>query len=283
MTTENQPDPITSDPSPVDWDFPPTIATITPRSGGDPLNGLIYISQGSGPHPTVVLLHGFPGDEKNLDLAQAIRRAGWNALFFHYRGAWGSGGTFSVDHALADVAAVLDFARLPASQQNYRIDASRVALVGHSFGAYIALLAGAEFAEVRDIAAIAPANMAWVAAAVRPEQREAIIDGLDSMGHGVIRMERDEAHYLKMGEHLNRYDLLERAAEFDGKSLLFVAASRDEDVPPARHCLPLVERLRARGKAAVRLETIEADHVFSTARFALARAVVGWLAEQHLR
>ena len=53
---------------------------------------------------TVILLHGFPGNERNLDLAQAIRRSGWNAVFFHYRGAWGSGGVFSFeqsDHAFS--------------------------------------------------------------------------------------------------------------------------------------------------------------------------------------
>jgi len=55
-------------------------------------NAIVYEAQGAGPHPTVVLLHGFPGNEKNLVLAQALRRAGWNVVFFHYRGSWGSGG-----------------------------------------------------------------------------------------------------------------------------------------------------------------------------------------------
>jgi uncharacterized protein len=31
--------------------------------------------------------------QRNLDLAHAMRRAGWNVVFFHYQGAWGSGGT----------------------------------------------------------------------------------------------------------------------------------------------------------------------------------------------
>ena len=56
----------------------------------------------------VLLLHGFPGNERNLDLAQALRRAGWTVVFFHYRGAWGSGGDFSFAHVLEDVARMLD-------------------------------------------------------------------------------------------------------------------------------------------------------------------------------
>jgi len=34
----------------------------------------------------VILFHGLPGNEQNLDLAQAIRRANWNVLTLHYRG-----------------------------------------------------------------------------------------------------------------------------------------------------------------------------------------------------
>jgi predicted alpha/beta-fold hydrolase len=49
-------------------------------SHGSPMNAFVYIAAGAGPHPVVVLLHGFPGNEKNLDLAQDIRRAGWDVL-----------------------------------------------------------------------------------------------------------------------------------------------------------------------------------------------------------
>lgn len=277
MTPRNQDDPITSDPAPVDWDFPPTIATVTPDSHGDNLNGIIYISQGPGPHPTVVMLHGYPGDEKNLDLAQALRRAGWNALFFHYRGAWGSAGTFSVDHALEDVSAVLDFLSLPASQRDYRVDAQRIALVGHSMGAYLALLASARLAAIRHIVAIAPVNLGHFLAGAQPEWRAGIASSLDAMGHGAIRSADGPEQFMRMGDHPARYDLLERVADLDGKSLLFVAAARDQDVPPSYHCEPLVKRLQERGKADVSLAALDTDHVFSTARIALARVVVQWL------
>lgn len=49
------------------------------------INGLIYQPSGAGPHPTLIVCHGLPGNEKNLDLAQAVRRAGWNAVTFSAR------------------------------------------------------------------------------------------------------------------------------------------------------------------------------------------------------
>ena len=58
-----------------------------------------------------MLLHGFPGNEQNLDLAQVIRRAGWNVLTLHYRGAWGSPGSFSIGNVLQHADAAGAFVR----------------------------------------------------------------------------------------------------------------------------------------------------------------------------
>ena len=33
-------------------------------------------------------LHGYPGHEKNLDLAQSLRRTGFSSVIFFYRGCW---------------------------------------------------------------------------------------------------------------------------------------------------------------------------------------------------
>ena len=82
-------------------------------SHGALLNAFVYVAAGAGPHPAVVLLHGFPGNERNLDLAQDIRRAGWDVLYFDYRGSWGSPGDFSFSHGIEDTAAAVDYLRSP--------------------------------------------------------------------------------------------------------------------------------------------------------------------------
>src|SRR5213075_2909546 len=82
-------------------------------SHGSGMNALLFEASGKGPHPTVILMHGLPGNERNLDLAQAIRRVGWDVLAFTYRGAWGSPGDFSISNAMEDTRAALDFARSP--------------------------------------------------------------------------------------------------------------------------------------------------------------------------
>ena len=103
-------------------------------SGNVEINGVVYIAAGTGPHPTVVLCHGLPGNEKNLDLAQAMRRAGWTVITFNYRGSWGSPGNYRFAQNLEDASAVLAFARDPATAARPRIDPPRLVIMGHRTG-----------------------------------------------------------------------------------------------------------------------------------------------------
>jgi uncharacterized protein len=84
----NESDPVRSDPSP-NLLPPASMEEIAIKSHGARINGLIYLAAGAGTHPIVIFLHGYPGNERNLDLAQAVRRAGYNALYIDYRGNFG--------------------------------------------------------------------------------------------------------------------------------------------------------------------------------------------------
>ena len=59
---------------PVDKAHPAAMAAFQIPSHGALMNALAYIPAGAEPHPVAIVYHGFPGNEKNLDLAQAIRR-----------------------------------------------------------------------------------------------------------------------------------------------------------------------------------------------------------------
>src|SRR5689334_22636318 len=118
-------------------------AFVLPSDGGG-MNAVLYLASGARPHPTLLLLHGFPGNEQNLDLAQAARRAGWNVLTQHYRGTWGSKGDFTFRGAGEDARAALHFLRLPQNVTRLRIDPRRIAIAGHSMGGMMAAVAAAD-------------------------------------------------------------------------------------------------------------------------------------------
>ncbi len=89
------------------------------------------------PIQPLFFFYGLPGNEKNLDLAQAVRRAGWNAVMVNYRGSWGSPGTYSFAGNLEDAKAVLAFIRDSDHAAKLKIDPHRIALGGHSMGGWV--------------------------------------------------------------------------------------------------------------------------------------------------
>jgi uncharacterized protein len=63
VAAQTVPDAVVSDPQ-GDPAYPATMAWPDIPSHGAKLYSVIYIASGAGPHPTVLLLHGFPGNEK---------------------------------------------------------------------------------------------------------------------------------------------------------------------------------------------------------------------------
>ena len=103
---QSVPPAIYTDPAP-DPKHPARMEVLHIPSGGVEINGVAYVPAGAGPHPVVLLCHGLPGNEKNLDLAQALRRAGWTVVTFNYRGSWGSpANAFGNDLADADAVPI---------------------------------------------------------------------------------------------------------------------------------------------------------------------------------
>src|SRR5260221_3336357 len=121
---------IFTDP-PADAAHPAKMTVLHIPSHGVLINGIAYQPAGAGLHPTLVICHGLPGNEKNLDLAQAVRRAGCNVITFNYRGSWGSPGSFRFAQSLQDAHAVLAYLRDPSNPTHSRIQPKPIDLPGH--------------------------------------------------------------------------------------------------------------------------------------------------------
>jgi uncharacterized protein len=269
-------DPVTMDPATVDTAYPPRMAEIAFKSGGERLNGLLYLPSGAGPHPAVLVLHGNPGNERNLDLAQAIRRAGYTAFFFDYRGNWGSGGSFSRAHALEDVRAALAWVRSGATAKQFRIDSSRVVLVGHSMGGWLALMTAAADPSVRCVGALDSRNVGAYGRLLRQDRSadSALVAANDSLTEpgAPYRSEAGGAGLVEeMKAHTEDWDITAHARALSRRPLLLVAATFRPDQDS------LVVALNRVGGRRVTALAWHTDHSFSDRRLALARTVVRWL------
>ncbi len=282
-------DPVTMDAPDIDPDHPPTTIELTFDSAGASLNGHFYLANGAGPHPTVVLLHGLPGNEKNLDIAQAARRAGFNVLFFHYRGAWGSEGDYSFTHVVEDALAAGDFVRSEKAIAEYRVDPARVTYLGHSMGGFAALNAGARDKQAVCIGAMSPPDMSIIAAAFADEAaRAGFAAYMDSIGEPQSEIDKEikfgplrgidgasaTAEIMETGKTMSNPGL---APEFAGRSVLLTAAKGDTAVPPDVFHDPLAAAYAADPAISFTQEMFESDHSYSWERVALTRLIVGWL------
>ena len=275
-------DPATMDPAPQDP--PPSMEPVRLPSGGVPLNGIVYLPGGDGPRPVAILLHGLPGDERNLDLAQALRRAGWAVVFFHYRGAWGSPGSFSFGHVLEDVDAAVAWSRSEAVRERFGLDDGPRALVGHSMGGWAALRAGAEAEGVGCIASLAGANLGGLGARLRDDAdlADEVARNFEAWTVGPLAGTSGAALVQELASDPAAFDLRRAVPELLDEHLLLVAGLADAVAPPEVHHTPLVEALAFRD-ASVRAVTLQGDHAFSGVRIALARTVTSWLRTTCLR
>jgi pimeloyl-ACP methyl ester carboxylesterase len=142
-----QPPSIANDPAP-DAKVSAQNVKIVLSSHDSRLTGLFLLASGAQRHGMVILLHGFPGYEQNMDLAQALRRDGWNVLAMHYRGTWGAEGTFSFTHCMEDAGAMVAYVTDPANATRFHVDTRRIVVVGHSMGGFMAAATMAHHAEI---------------------------------------------------------------------------------------------------------------------------------------
>lgn len=66
----------------------------------------------------------------NYDLAQIFRRAGYNVMVFHYRGSWGSDGTYSIINILEDAETAVNFLKSEKCIKSYRVNPQKIILIG---------------------------------------------------------------------------------------------------------------------------------------------------------
>jgi pimeloyl-ACP methyl ester carboxylesterase len=262
--------------------IPPAIFTDPPPDKAQPakmtvvhipthgllINGLVYQPSGAGLHPTIVICHGLPGNEKNLDLAQAVRRAGWNAVTFNYRGSWGSPGNFRFAQNLEDAAAVLEYLRAPANAAALGIDTRRIVLAGHSMGGWATALTASKDAALSGAILISAADMSSQRG-TREQLVAFMADDMESLAGVTAETMADE-----ITSHAKAFSI-GNAAPGLAKLPLLVITSDDGLAPVAA---ALVKAIEEQGGKNVKTAHFATDHSYSDHRIALESEVLRWLA-----
>jgi pimeloyl-ACP methyl ester carboxylesterase len=261
---------VTADP-PSDSRHPARMEVLHIPSGGVKINGVAYLASGAGRHPTVVLFHGIPGNEKNLDIAQAVRRAGWNAITVNYRGSWGSPGEFRFGGNLEDADAVLAFVSDTANARTLGIDPRRIVVAGHSMGGWVTVHTASHHPELLGAVLISAADMGTIRSRVGDGLEAFMADNMESLAGVTPQSMADD---LRKNSERFRFDAAARGLS---RTPLLVVTSNDGLAPDADR---LVKQLRSLGNSRITEIHFATDHSYSDKRIALESAIISWLAKR---
>ena len=272
------PNKIFTDPVDVEPGYEPYMYSLPYPSGGVLVNGLLMTPAGPGKHPLVIILHGFPGTERNLDVAQALRQAGCNVAFFHYRGAWGSPGDFSFTHVLEDPHAVVEYFKTPEVAEQYRIDTDNIFLVGHSMGGFASLLTGAARDDLRGVCGIAPYDFgkAYQTAQADPNSAHAY---KAVMGQPLpeLKLAHNDVLLDDLAAHSAEWLFDAQVPKLAGKDVLLFGFDKDDASTMDLHITPFKEAALA-GGVKLRYENYNTDHSYNDKRIAVSKAIAEWIA-----
>ena len=261
---------IASDPAP-DATWPARLEVIHVPSGGVLINGIVYVASGPGPHPTLVLFHGLPGNEKNLDLAQAVRRAGWTVVTINYRGSWGSPGVFRFAQNLQDADATLAFVRDPANATHLSIDPARIVIAGHSMGGWVTAETFAHDHGLLGAVMISAGDMGLVGK-LAGQQRSVMVKMMDESRETLVGVTGD-AMADELIAHGDDWSFATLAPRLAGRRLL-VLYSHDF---VESHSAGLIAAIKATGALPPDSAIVATDHSWSDHRIELETRVIDWL------
>lgn len=229
------------------------------------LLGRLYRPNDECVYPAVVFCHGYPGDTKNMDLAEELALKSVVALIFYYMGAWGSGGEYRLTNLVPSTSAAVKYLR----DQNC-VDLDRVGLVSHSMGAVPLTKCLSVDKSLRTGVLMAPASD------LRNWSQKPYLDSIVP-----VFLEMAEGKLAGWTEEKLRQDLKVAAYELNPietvrkvhSPLLVVLGTNDTVTTPSD-----IRSLYEAANEPKRLVEIEgADHGFSEHRIPLQKTVIDWL------
>ena len=215
------------------------------------------------PRPLVIFFHGFPGGHRSEDIASAWRRAGCVVICPNHRGAWGSGGKFTVSNCIEDAIAIAKFYHNKKNAKQYNIDPDAIFLAGHSMGGNTSINAARKLKWLKGIILFAPGNMV-----VSMQRDEAAMDNLLAVGAPMLACDGPAVLKQDLEDHINDYDFKYAAKDLKKMNICLLLGKYDPSVDYDQDLKPLWDKLTEKGDDGVirRQKTFPCAHGFCNSR-----------------
>lgn len=251
-------------------------AVLLQGKRGD-IHTLLYGIADGEKHPVMLILHGFPGAEKNLDLAQEFRRIGFNVFTMNYSGSWGSTGPFSFANAMEDVRTMIDFIKGHDVVEGCHMDEDQFFLCGHSMGGFITLRTLAAVKGIKAGCVIAPYDFGQQSILAETDSdAKKNLDDLLAEGGPWLDGTDNKALRQELLDHDREYAVSNITKELSRVPLMVVAAKYDECAVTKIQGRFIYDSIEAENGGLVHYKELPTDHGFSNSRCALAETVGSW-------
>ena len=251
-----------------------------------------FMSGGAGRHPVVIICHGFPGNERNMDLAAALRRVGFHVMTFHYSGSWGSDGNFSLGNCLEDLETVFDYV---IKEEELHADPDRIFLWGHSMGGFLAYHMAVHrspgYREKQKItepvtrpAGVVLAMPADFVAMMQKAGKDPVFreQSLEMMREGADWLVGTSAELLyREAAGMGESNLMERLLDFVADVPMLLINGLEDDMIPSEIALDrMTEKAEALGSTCISRIDLKTDHMAADRRCELTEVTADWLIGQ---
>ena len=242
-----------------------TINNVHINHGEYKLKGRVYRTSGDGPKPSAIICHGYPGDTKNMDLAEALALNGYNVLVFYYMGAWGSEGTYRFKNLTPSAKSALDW----FVEEPY-VDPSRVALISHSMGAVPLTNLMSVDTRVKTGVLMSPASD--LSPMGTPETLDHAFNVFRQMAEGKLATGNDEEYKADMMSASKELNPMDKVVSIKAPLMVIVGSKDDITIPDV--CKQLYEKATSEKEWVL---TEGADHSYTEHRLPLQKSVLDWL------
>jgi uncharacterized protein len=245
------------------------------------LDAKIYVTEKSNKAPSVILLHGFPGNQSSpLGLAEKLNSAGFNILVFNYQGSFFSEGNFSFDNSIDNVNTAFNFLTDPENQTKYKIDTSKIVVCGYSFGGTIAIESAMYNDKIRYLISIGnddhsvSIKKATTDLEFRENYRKSVGGSFEPSGpfRGDLKALMDYNI-----QNVDRYDLVKNSEKLKSKKILFIVGWQDNTSLIEINTLPLYRKLMQINKLNTSIKGFESDHRFYNVIDELTKTIIDWI------
>jgi len=255
---------------------------ITFNSEGSKIQGIFYHANINKPAPTVILLHGSPGNDKEpLGLGTKMMQEGINALAFNYRGTWKSEGFSSPKNSIQDVNSAVAFLLSPNTINKFTIDTTNLFIVGYSYGGNIALMGSLNNPSIKKVISIGGADLSEIARLIKNDEnfRKYFKSTMEERRRNseMVRSQSGKAMAEELISTMDQFDFVKHANELAKKDILLIGGWLDKQSTLEGHILPLYRALQKSDAKNLEIVMFNDNHSFENVREALANKIISWI------